>query len=164
VPYRPTLPPTRRPSGVDPEVYGGSPIFPGPVTPVTSGDRSILPGEVRSGAPGFLEAVNRVGGLRLDEYAAVGGPIEFRVPWWPETLHLVPDESHGGALVAEGVARHRVLLPAELAELVRLGHRPGDLSTLMEARKALGGDVVSVMPRRGTEASDEPPAGGEVLV
>ncbi len=92
--------------------------------------------------------VARLLGMRLDEFAREGQPLEIRVPWWPETLFFVPTERDLEALRREGIATYRVWTAHELTALLGgASMTPDALRIVMVARQEFAGEVVEVRRR-----------------
>ena len=96
--------------------------------------------------------VARLLAMPLDVFARAGQPLELRVPWWPETLWLVPDVRHAEALWREGIARERVWTSGEVSSLLPAAPAPAQGRLLMVARREFEGEVVAVLPRAVEEA------------
>jgi hypothetical protein len=117
------------------------------------------PPELRREDPGFGDAVTRLLGMPLDEYARAGAPMEIRVPWCAETLWFVPVDTDADRLGKEGVGRGRIWTAAELDQVMAMpGLTPAIVETLGRAKLAVGGDIVEVRPL-GAEGVADMPAG-----
>ncbi len=102
--YKPTAPPATRRLHDDRSRDQLTPSLQKPVTPVTT--------------------VTRFHRMSLKEFQAADFVVEVSVPWWPETLWLVPTSSAIDELADRGIERGRVWTAAELIDL----HGIGDLS------------------------------------
>jgi hypothetical protein len=94
--------------------------------------------------------------MSLPDFVATGQPVEFLVPWLPDTLWIVPTERDLAALVAEGVSRGRIWTAAELLQLVAVATTDGEhgLRIVARAKLEFGGEIVAVMTRRRPGPSD----------
>lgn len=102
--------------------------------------------ELVAGGPPSAGVVHPLLLLPLDEFAHRGQPIEIRVPWWPLTLWLVPDERHARLLEAEGVSRGRIWTAGELIDMLAVPDQPSARMVAI-AKLEFGGEVVEVRPR-----------------
>ena len=106
------------------------------------------PPTLHAGDPGFAEAVARLVGMPLDQYARHGAPLEVRVPWHGETLWFVLDDRQAEALVREGVSRGRIWTAGELGELMTLPEpTPEIVQRIALVKREFGGDIVEVRRR-----------------
>lgn len=108
---------------------------------------------LRSGAPGFAEAVARLLGLPLDRLDCV---VTMRVPWLDVPLWFVPAEADAEALVAAGEAtRGAVWTTTELLDLRAIpGLTKAQAWTVALAKVGFDGDVMAVRPGEHSEACD----------
>jgi len=104
------------------------------------------PPVLRAGDPGFAEAVARLVGMPLDQYAQDGAPLEVRVPWHGETLWFVPDDWQAEALVREGVSRGRIWTAEELLHVMPLASG-GTVPTISITKLIMDGHIVEVSAR-----------------
>jgi hypothetical protein len=90
--------------------------------------------------PGLVESL-----LAQPAHAFGGARFEVRVPWWPETLWLVPTRDDKTELARSRVGAHRVWTAAELGDVIAaVNPLTGDGGALTDALRAFGGAVVRV--------------------
>lgn len=69
--------------------------------------------------------------------------VELAVPWWPETLFIVPGPVHARKLKAEGVSPGRIWDVAEPLDLLLVGVTPDDARSVAEERLRTAGTIVT---------------------
>ncbi len=104
MPYKPTAPPATRSSHIERSQTRRPLLSREPVTMVTT--------------------VTRFQQMTLKEFQGADFSVEISVPWWPETLWLVPTSCAVAELADRGIERGRVWTAAELIDL----HGISDLS------------------------------------
>jgi hypothetical protein len=108
-----------------------------------------------SGDAGFAETVARLVSMPLDQYACDGELLEFRVPWYHETLWFVPADRDVDSLGVASVSRGRIWTARELIALMSVPDvTPAIAESLARAKMAIDGDIVEVRPQwRGTRVA-----------
>jgi hypothetical protein len=128
-------------------VKAGGSVVPDPTRPRLRVPAALKPLvlEHREALRAAVGEIAAVVSMPLPIYAREGQPLEVRVPWWPQTLWFVPDETHAHALEFEGVSRGRIWTAAELINVVALDN---DQATQLVAiaKREFAGVVVEVRP------------------
>ena len=74
--------------------------------------------------------------------------LEIAVPWWPETLFLVPGPGVARQLAAEGISPGRIWTTAEALDLLLTGVSPDDARCIAETKLTMAGTVVGAWRTR----------------
>jgi hypothetical protein len=89
--------------------------------------------------------------MPLDQYARDGAALETGVPWWRESLWIVPMDVDADSLGGEGVSRGLIWMVRELIALLALPALPDQMSKVMQClalgKGAVDGCIVDVRSR-----------------
>lgn len=111
-------------------------------------NRAGLGAPLRAGTPGFAQAVMRLVGMPLTEFARKGDPLEVRVPWLDATLWFVPTPADAETMVVQGVSRGRIWTAQELAQLLSIPRlTTAQVQTVARAKIQFDGEVVEILDR-----------------
>jgi hypothetical protein len=86
------------------------------------------------------------------------GPTELKVAWLPYTLWVVPDETAGVTLAAEGISRGRIWTAGELADVLRIPGITRDRARMIAGAKLeFDGEVTNVRAAQPLNSSTMAP-------